>query len=298
MVHHVKVLTALDFGESSLEALRQARALTHGVGATLANCHVLPARSELAELFGAPSREESAALTSEEEEARRALTRHAREKLGLELTEIFVDRGTPYAEIVRRGELIGADFIVVGSHGRSALARAFLGSSAERVVRYAHCSVLVARQAPKDGLVLAAVDVSQPGQVIEAASLAATRRGARLIVASVLDLGSVMPSAAGNLVGAMPVSFPPELRDEMRTVLKSTLEGALKRAGAAGEALVLEGSPALEIVRTAEELAAELVVVGTQGRTGLTRLTLGSVAERVVRSVSSSVLAVRTSGAG
>ena len=56
---------------------------------------------------------------------------------------------------------------------------------------------------------------------------------------------------------------------------------------------VLEGSASREIVAAAEERDCDLVVMGTHGRTGVDRLLLGSVAERVVRSSPAPVLTVR-----
>lgn len=54
--------------------------------------------------------------------------------------------GEPAASIVREAERVGATLIIMGSHGRTGMARALLGSIAERVVRHAHCSVLVVRK--------------------------------------------------------------------------------------------------------------------------------------------------------
>ena len=54
-----------------------------------------------------------------------------------------------------------------------------------------------------------------------------------------------------------------------------------------------DGSPAKEIVRYAKENDCDIIVMGTQGRSGLDRLLLGSVAERVVRSAEAPVLTVR-----
>jgi nucleotide-binding universal stress UspA family protein len=71
------------------------------------------------------------------------------------------------------------------------------------------------------------------------------------------------------------------------------LEACLERFGAEGERLVVGAPAASEIVQAARELPAELVVVGTRGRTGLSRLTLGSVAEAVLSSAPCSVLVVR-----
>jgi nucleotide-binding universal stress UspA family protein len=294
-----KVLAALDFGEPSLEALRQARELAHGLGGTLAVCHVLPAVRDLSQLFPQGGVIVESDQIAEEERTRKALAEHARTALGLELTEVFVDRGEAYAEIVRRSETHGADFIVVGSHGRSGLSRVVLGSVAERVARHAHCSVLVARDVRKGGIVVAATDLSDPSlPAITAGAAAAQRSGARLVVVSAIDWTSPGSVQALGLIGAVPALPPPELCEEVRGVLRSTLEQAMGRLGVVGEARVLEGSAASAIVACAEELGAGLVVVGTHGRTGLARLTLGSVAERVIRGAGCSVLAVRLARRG
>jgi nucleotide-binding universal stress UspA family protein len=293
----MKVLAAVDFGDSSLEALRQARELAHGVGGVLAACHVLPAVTDLSTLLSERIPVADTGFGPEEGEVKQHLASHAREKLGLELSEIFIERGAAYAEIVRRSESWQADYVVVGTHGRTGLLRVALGSVAELVVRHAHCSVLVARPSAKSKVVLAATDLSDPSlPAITAGAEAARRTGARLVVASALDW--TLASPAAGLIGAMPAMAPPEVHKQMRDALQTALEGAVASAriaetGVATECRVLDGSPASAIVSAAEELSAELVVVGTHGRTGLARLALGSVAERVVQSAGTSVLAVR-----
>jgi nucleotide-binding universal stress UspA family protein len=288
----MKVLVALDFGEPSLEALRQARELAHGVGGTLAACHVLPIEPDTLDLV-ASSNAASAELTAEEEAARRALLVHAREKLGLELPELFVGRGPAYASIVRRAEILGADYVAVGTHGRRGLARVVLGSVAERVVRHAHCSVLVARPGTHRGPVLVATDLSPASlPAIREGAAASRRAGVGLVVASVLDWGEPAWGSAG-LIAALPAMPTPELLKQASDSLRGLLDRAIVEAGAMGESRVVEGSAATEIVHLADELDARLLVVGTQGRTGLARLALGSVAERVIRHASCSVLAAR-----
>jgi len=53
--------------------------------------------------------------------------------------------GKVYREILRHATDVGADLIVVGTHGRTGLGRAVLGSVAERVARHAPCNVLIAK---------------------------------------------------------------------------------------------------------------------------------------------------------
>jgi nucleotide-binding universal stress UspA family protein len=61
-----------------------------------------------------------------------------------------VRTGKPYNEIVLAAKKLGADLIVIATHGYSGLKRALLGSTAERVVRYAPCPVLVVREKEKE----------------------------------------------------------------------------------------------------------------------------------------------------
>jgi universal stress protein A len=152
----------------------------------------------------------------------------------------------------------------------------------------------VARPVQKPGLVVAATDLSDPSlPAIAAGAAAAERRGARLVVLSVLEWGSAMPMPALGMFGTLPAIPPPEVQQQVRDALASAVEQAMARLNVKGEVVIADGSPASGIVQAAEELGAELVVVGTQGRTGLARLALGSVAEQVIRTASSSVLTVR-----
>jgi nucleotide-binding universal stress UspA family protein len=67
--------------------------------------------------------------------------------------------------------------------------------------------------------------------------------------------------------------------------------------GVAVETLLAAGDPAAEVVRVAQERPCELIVMATHGRTGVRRLVLGSVAERVVRTAPCPVLTLRCQGA-
>lgn len=71
--------------------------------------------------------------------------KEAVDKLGISGAELEVRLGDPGQIACDRAEELGAELIVVGSHGRTGLTRMLLGSVAERVVRLAHCQVLVVK---------------------------------------------------------------------------------------------------------------------------------------------------------
>ena len=87
-----------------------------------------------------------------------------------------------------------------------------------------------------------------------------------------------------------------DLREEADKRLSATAE-ELQRRKPGVRAVLREGAPVEQIVKAAQEGQADLIVIGTHGRTGLPHVLLGSVAERVVRYAPCAVLTVRP-GAG
>src|SRR5439155_5502006 len=67
-----------------------------------------------------------------------------------------------------------------------------------------------------------------------------------------------------------------------------------KKAGVRTSGLLLEGNPAQQIVRAAKSTRTDMIVMGTHGRTGLAKLFIGSVAQRVVSTAPCPVLTVRS----
>jgi len=99
------------------------------------------------------------------------------------------------------------------------------------------------------------------------------------------------PVTIGEVITYMePGAYKEKLWDEFRRLEGS--EPGIRELRV--ETKLVEGNPAKEILRTIHEIKPELIVMGTHGRTGLSRLLMGSVAEEVVRKSAFPVLTVKT----
>ena len=277
------VLVATDLRPGSDEALRQGHALASALEGPLHVCHVMPDLLTVRMLFPQVQQRDDAAVQDLEQHAA-DLVRVSVERLTGRPPRDFraaVVSGSPHSGILRHAETMEAGIVVVGA-----------GNVAERVVRHARSPVLVARASPR-GVVLAATDFSDSALPAVAAGAAeASRRRVGFAVLHSLDFEPVMMGTYGGAYAMVP-PFTPVDRARFREETRTALQRALALVGAEGATIVTDGAPATAILETARTLPAELVVVGTIGRTGLSRLALGSVAEAVVRRAPCSTLVIR-----
>ncbi len=110
---------------------------------------------------------------------------------------------------------------------------------------------------------------------------------ARLLVVSVLNTSSRQPSEASLDEGRVP-----EVRESLATKAQGIVQRA-KAAGAEASFLVWEGDPGEAIVAAADAENADLIVVGSHGRSGMSRFLIGSVSDFVVRHAHCPVMVVR-----
>jgi nucleotide-binding universal stress UspA family protein len=115
--------------------------------------------------------------------------------------------------------------------------------------------------------------------------------------AELLLMHVMMPVAAALGDGfVVPAQIYEDLEREIRAEAQEQLDTLVAKARAAkvrARSLLVEGTPADRIVRAARSHHAGLIVIGTHGRTGLARVLLGSVAQRVIGTAPCPVLAVR-----
>lgn len=204
--------------------------------------------------------------------------------------------GRPATAIVDEAKRSGADLVVMGSHGRGAIASALLGSVTAEVVDHAPCPVLVARTTRLERAVLGH-DGSDGAR--QAEQLVATWPFLRRVPVRVVSAWNLVPAyAALDPAGGafMSAELYQQVIDDLRRDRERTASDAAKRlveAGVRAVPEVREQSPASALVDSALDDRADLIVVGSRGETGLARLLVGSVARSVLLHSRCSVLITR-----
>jgi nucleotide-binding universal stress UspA family protein len=203
-----------------------------------------------------------------------------------------VRSGKPFVELIITARAWLADLIVVG--GASETGDPFLGSTSERIVRKAQVPVMVAKRplSSEAKIFLVPTDFSSCARnAAEEALMLAKSFSARVVFFHVLDLYFSHTIAYAHELG-VSVPIPPPSPQEIEPEWEAFLSG-LPLEKVDWEKSTGEGQAATAIVRQAENIQADMIVIGTHGRSGLPHMLLGSVAEKVVRTASCSVLTIR-----
>lgn len=265
-----RLLLVVEGSEYSEGAIAEAIRLAKRCSAKLHVMTVLPVGIEHEALGQAvleqEKREATARLT--EVQARAAAA-------GLEC-EILLGHGEdPFREIVDEADHSQMDLILMGRRDKRDLTRTLLGSTAAKVIGHATCNVLVV---PRGGSfygkgILLAVD------------------GSRLADAAAATVAGLV-SRCRSKVTVISAAIDARLSEDARTVVNRA-KAWLAEAGVAALAEVRVGAPDAVIAAAAQERGADLIVVGSHGLSGLERLLLGSVSERVIGRAECPVLVVR-----
>jgi nucleotide-binding universal stress UspA family protein len=200
----------------------------------------------------------------------------------------------PAERIIDYAEDEDIDLVVMGTHGRRGVDRMLFGSVTEEVVRRAPCPAFTVRTdadvTPGQAVrrVLTPVDFSDASETaIQHAKELALTYGAEIDLLHVVEEPFYPPA-----YGYEPASFPTaEVVENVEDQL-----GDLAREKIGYEHVMIEartGNPASEILDYMEENDIDLTVIATHGRTGLDRVLLGSVAERVLRQSPKPVFVVK-----
>ena len=199
--------------------------------------------------------------------------------------EIIANRSEePYQTIVDEATRNNVNMIIVGTHGKTGLKRLMMGSITAKVIGHASCNVLVV---PLDAKIecrniLVATDGSKYSDAAAAEAIGIAKRcKGSLIAISVVyaDKEIVLPEDDEDMISA---------KDNVKKITDIA-----EKEGVKAEGVVIKGKPHESIVDTAKQKRAGLIIVGSHGRTGIERLLMGSVTERVIGHSKSAVLVVK-----
>jgi nucleotide-binding universal stress UspA family protein len=299
------ILHPTDFSKHSERAFDVACALLRGNRARLVVLHVAPI----------PERGSEGLLIP-------AFPEQQRESLIAQLKQIrAIDPNLQVEHLLEFGDTIsrvardtGAGLIVVGSHGRSGVRRLLLGSVAEALVRLATCSVMVVKkgstkagcspaalfrgrrgrneqahqreEAPMFSVktILHPTDLSESAVAYQVACDLARQHKADLIALHITPKGVV------SYVDTKSELSSEETKEKLWKAIRRPRE---EEAGVNVTHRLEEGDAIREIVRVAQETHCDLIVMGTHGRSVLTRWFSSSTSEEVIRKAPCSVFIVK-----
>jgi nucleotide-binding universal stress UspA family protein len=300
-----RILCPVDFSEFSGPALERAVRLGEWFEARVEVLHVNPFLP-----FAMPAGM-GPAFYAEPLEAAAAQRDEAARGLG-SLVAPFLDAGVPIDTKVLEGEPwriileeangFPADLLVLGTHGRSGFEQLLLGSVTEKVLRRAPCPVLtvghVRAHSPKGPLfrrILCAADLTQASpHTLDVALSLATENDAEITLLHVLE--NFPGDHGAGLVQRVPEIRPlrHELVAEARAELRKAVPSPVRTFCEVTER-VETGSPWSEILRVAEQMDAELIVMGAHATGAVGRMLFGSTTSQVVRRAQCPVLIIQES---
>lgn len=283
------ILVPLDCTEFSEQALPSAMAIARRTGARIRLACVHAAMTPVEALLGLSP-----------DAARYERERLTLERLAAEMTaggvptDSSVLDGPAAQTLAEHADAVGAGLVVMTTHGRRPIARAFLGSVSEQLVRLLDIPTLLVRPteaggaAPRPGNarhLLVALDGSPAAEaMLQSAAELAEAMGARLTLLRVVE-----PVVTFHMYAPDGVTYPDTddestdlLRGSAREYLERIAEPLRRRGLVVATRVAVHPNPTEAILTEARDLGCDLVALESRGRTGLSRLLLGSVAAGVV----------------
>lgn len=272
MGRYKKILVAYDGSASAQSALAAAGRIAEAEKSWVKVVAVVPVYQGDLELIGVSSIKETIAGPGKKILAE---ARAFAEKIGLHILT-NLEQGEPYERIVHIADDEKCDLIVLGRRGISHLERELMGGVTARVIGHTTRDVLVVPEGA--GLewrrILVATDTSaKSDEAVDLAIRIAKNHSSKLTVMSVVYTNDEFLALAPAMVTEM-ITKAKAMVDEIRH--------QAERAGVEAEAVVKEGEPFEAITALAGDVQADVIVMGSHGRRGLSKVLMGSVTERTI----------------
>ena len=276
-----KILVPLDFGKASEEALRMAMHLANPFDSEILLLHVIPEIKHFSAVRGQIRNQVIKKMKEVEKDLHQK---------GLSSVSAIVRFGTPFERIIEYSEELNVNLITMGSGGVKT--NGPLGSVAEKVTTYASAPVLIVKRSssPRVRNILCPVDFSEPSRrALKNAIFLSNAFQAHLTVLTVFE------PLLSHYFG---IHLTPGASKEKIIVRRQqqSLERFLRGfqfENISWNKLLRRGKPDEEILQTAKETRSDLLIMGSSGKTGFTRMVLGSITEKVLRALPCSALILK-----
>lgn len=287
MFPYQKILVGIDGSEESLNAFKSALSLAKKINASVSVLYVLPLGVEVSSALSLFTGMKDIFRKGAEKILKEAQS--IAEEEGIEVRLKF-EEGEPYTKLVDILYAEESDLLVLGKSGKGGLAKALIGSTASRAIGASPVDVLVIPKNTTLKLKKMLVPVDGSLYSEEAAMRAlelASHLKSEIILLSVVEIPFELYETATD-IGKMVEHLKTEAEEFIRK-----LKSKYKEKGIEVKGYVVEGIVEEKILEIAEKEEVDLIIMGSHGKTGLKRLLMGSVTEKVLTLGTKPVLVVK-----
>ena len=279
-----KILCPIDFSPTSLQAAKYAIALAHRYRARLLFVHVVEPFAPWVYEFPLPPL--AAAVTGKSAAELNKLAKQAR--MARVRAEVLVRRGLVDVAIQSAIRTQGVDFVVMGTHGRRHIEKFFLGSTADQLLRKLQVPLLTMRRGSLGAAhairnILVTTDLSEGTANAIAYALSIAKK-----YSATVTLLHILNDVQADISGGY--------REQLIRGIESNIENLIPAEGRnTCTVRVLTGQPFRRILHLVKSERIDLIVMNIHSKTVADRLTIGSTAEKIIRTAEIPVLAVPSS---
>lgn len=287
MFPYQKILVGIDGSEESFNAFKSALSLAKKINASVSVLYVLPLGVEVSSALSLFTGVKDIFRKGAEKILKEAQS--IAEEEGIEVRLKF-EEGEPYTKLVDILYAEESDLLVLGKSGKGGLAKALIGSTASRAIGASQVDVLVIPKNTTLKLKKMLVPVDGSLYSEEAAMRAlelASHLKSEIILLSVVEIPFELYETATD-IGKMVEHLKTEAEEFIRK-----LKSKYKEKGIEVKGYVVEGIVEEKILEIAEKEEVDLIIMGSHGKTGLKRLLMGSVTEKVLTLGTKPVLVVK-----
>ncbi len=300
MATYQDVLVVLDPGTEQQKALARAIELAEHTACKLtAFLSIYDFSYEMTTMLSGEERESMRqAVITDREIWIQELLQQARNK-GIACSVKVVWHNRPFEAIVQTVTEHGYDLVIKGTHDHDVLKSMIFTPTDWHILRKCPCPVLLVKEHawPEQGNILAAVNAGSEKAHHKALNQLIIRQAKAMaaMLKAKVHLVNAYPGTPIHVAIEIPEFNPVEYNDSMRHHHVEAANALAGQFDITSDAVhVLEGMPEDVIPRIARELDAEMVLIGTIGRTGLSAAIIGNTAEHVIDRLDCDVLALKT----